>query len=75
MKLRLSTGKVVEVVLFELTKDLGYEQNWTSDLKWNDLDNAWAGNYIREAEKIFVDQQVRKLTYSCNDEDRKIQHP
>ncbi|CAB4399584.1 unnamed protein product [Rhizophagus irregularis] len=30
----------------------------TSDLKWNDLDNAWAGNYIREAEKIFVDQQV-----------------
>uniref|UniRef100_U9TRZ6 Uncharacterized protein n=1 Tax=Rhizophagus irregularis (strain DAOM 181602 / DAOM 197198 / MUCL 43194) TaxID=747089 RepID=U9TRZ6_RHIID len=25
MKLRLSTGKVVEVVLFELTKDLGYE--------------------------------------------------
>ncbi|RGB41552.1 hypothetical protein C1646_751974 [Rhizophagus diaphanus] len=30
----------------------------TSDLKWNDLDNAWAGNYKREAEKIFVDQQV-----------------
>jgi hypothetical protein len=30
----------------------------TSDLKWYNLDNAWASNYIREAEKIFVDQQV-----------------
>ncbi|UZO27701.1 uncharacterized protein OCT59_019890 [Rhizophagus irregularis] len=29
----------------------------TSNLKWNNLDNAWAGNYIREAEKIFVDHQ------------------
>uniref|UniRef100_U9TPS0 Uncharacterized protein n=1 Tax=Rhizophagus irregularis (strain DAOM 181602 / DAOM 197198 / MUCL 43194) TaxID=747089 RepID=U9TPS0_RHIID len=29
----------------------------TSDLKWYNLDNAWASNYIREAEKIFVDQQ------------------
>ncbi|PKY47880.1 hypothetical protein RhiirA4_463279 [Rhizophagus irregularis] len=29
-----------------------------SDLKWYNLDNAWASNYIREAEKIFVDQQV-----------------
>ncbi|POG80510.1 hypothetical protein GLOIN_2v1800431 [Rhizophagus irregularis DAOM 181602=DAOM 197198] len=37
----------------------------TSDLKWNDLDNAWAGNYIREAEKIFVDQQlnIERLEY------------
>ncbi|RGB31175.1 hypothetical protein C1646_764386 [Rhizophagus diaphanus] len=30
----------------------------TSELKWYNLDNAWASNYIREAEKIFVDQQV-----------------
>ncbi|CAB4496244.1 hypothetical protein RhiirA1_468544 [Rhizophagus irregularis] len=30
----------------------------TSDLKWYNLDNAWASNYIREAKKIFVDQQV-----------------
>ncbi|PKC60722.1 hypothetical protein RhiirA1_467642 [Rhizophagus irregularis] len=29
----------------------------TSDLKWHDLENAWASNYIREVEKIFTDQQ------------------
>ncbi|GET64096.1 hypothetical protein GLOIN_2v1788061 [Rhizophagus irregularis DAOM 181602=DAOM 197198] len=29
----------------------------TSDLKWYDLENTWASNYIREVEKIFTDQQ------------------
>ncbi|PKY30340.1 hypothetical protein RhiirB3_392491 [Rhizophagus irregularis] len=32
-------------------------QDITSDLKWHDLENAWASNYIREVEKIFTDQQ------------------
>ncbi|CAB4479620.1 unnamed protein product [Rhizophagus irregularis] len=29
----------------------------TSDLKWYDLENTWASNYIREVKKIFTDQQ------------------
>ncbi|GES75095.1 hypothetical protein GLOIN_2v1788062 [Rhizophagus clarus] len=31
----------------------------TSDICcWNDLDNSWAGRYIREAENIFVDKEI-----------------
>ncbi|GBB83416.1 hypothetical protein RclHR1_10140001 [Rhizophagus clarus] len=46
----------------------------TSELCWNDLDNAWTGKYIREAEKIFRDQEFIETFKKKKVNEERLKH-